>query len=164
LRKSDYDIRHVCPSARPSACTNSAPIGKIFIDIIWAFLENLTRNFEFHWNLIKITGTLHGDVLTFMTISRWILRRISNVSDKTCTENPITHILCSIPSFWKSRCLWDHVEKCCTTRQATRNTITRSISFECWVSKVAGAHTHPCAHANAPAYPEPHARESIHTH
>jgi len=33
----------------------------------------------------RIVGNLHEDLCTFM-ISRWLLRRIRNVSDKSCRE------------------------------------------------------------------------------
>ena len=39
----------------------------------------------------KNNGTIHEDRCTFMMISRWILFRMRNVSDKSCTQ-----ILCSI--------------------------------------------------------------------
>ena len=35
----------------------------------------------------RITGTLHEDVFTFMTIPRKILLRMRNVLDKGCGEN-----------------------------------------------------------------------------
>jgi hypothetical protein len=44
-------------------------------------------------NLTTITGTLHDDLCTFMIISRWILVRMRNVSDKSCTENQNTHFM-----------------------------------------------------------------------
>jgi hypothetical protein len=40
----------------------------------------------------KNNGTLHEDLCTFMTISRWILLRMRNVSDKICRENQNTHL------------------------------------------------------------------------
>jgi hypothetical protein len=46
----------------------------------WAFLDNLT----------VITGTLHEDPRTFMTASGCNLRRVRNVSGKSCTENQNT--------------------------------------------------------------------------
>jgi hypothetical protein len=38
-------------------------------------------------------GTLHKDLCTFMIISRSILLRMRNVSDKSCTENQNTHFM-----------------------------------------------------------------------
>ena len=45
----------------------------------------------FDSNLTRIMGTLHEDMCTFVTISRLILLRIRNVSDKSCTENQNIH-------------------------------------------------------------------------
>jgi hypothetical protein len=41
-------------------------------------------------NLTRTTDTLHEDILTFMTISRWIILRMRNVSNKSCRENKNT--------------------------------------------------------------------------
>jgi hypothetical protein len=40
-----------------------------------------------------MTGTLHEDVFTFITISRLILLRMRNVLDKSCRENQNTHFV-----------------------------------------------------------------------
>ena len=57
------------------------------------FLENLSRKFKFHWNLTRVTGTVVEDLGTFMIISRWILLRMGNVSDKSCREKQNTHLV-----------------------------------------------------------------------
>jgi hypothetical protein len=73
----------VHPSVSPSAFSNCAPTGRIFKKFgIWVFLENLSRKFKFHYNLTRITDTPHADLCTFVIISRWILLRMRNVSDK----------------------------------------------------------------------------------
>jgi len=46
--------------------------------------------FKFLYNLTRITGTLHEDQYTFMIISRLVLLRMRNVSDKSCRENQNT--------------------------------------------------------------------------
>jgi hypothetical protein len=56
---------------RLSAWNNSTPIGRILIKFdIQVFFENLLREFKFHSNPTRITGTLREDVLIFMTIPR----------------------------------------------------------------------------------------------
>ena len=40
-----------------------------------------------------MTGTLHEDVSTFLTISRLILLKMRNVLDKSCRENQNTHFM-----------------------------------------------------------------------
>jgi hypothetical protein len=57
------------------------------------FFENLSRKSKFNKNPIKITGTLHEDVSTFMTISLYILLRMRNALSKRRRENQNTHCL-----------------------------------------------------------------------
>jgi len=67
-------------------------------------------------------GTSREDQHTFLTISRSVLRRKRNVSNKTCRENRNTHFVISI--FFRKSCrLWDNVEKCGAARQATGDNI-----------------------------------------
>ena len=76
-------------SVRPRGRT-WLPTGRFFIQpYIWAFFEYLSRKFKFHENLTRITGTLHKDLGAFM-ISRWILVRTRNISEKSCRENQNT--------------------------------------------------------------------------
>ena len=78
-------------SVRPSAQNNSAPTGRIFMKFnILLFFENLSRKFKFHYNLTTITGTLHEHRYTFLIISRSVLLRMRNISDKSCRENQNT--------------------------------------------------------------------------
>jgi hypothetical protein len=49
IAKIDYELRHVCPSLRPSAWNNSTPTGQIFMKFdIGGFFENLSRMLKFH--------------------------------------------------------------------------------------------------------------------
>jgi hypothetical protein len=52
----------------------------------------VSRQFKFHYNVTRITGTLHEDLCTFMVTSRWILLRMRNIWDKYCRENQGTHL------------------------------------------------------------------------
>ena len=91
-----------------------APIGQNFMKFeIWEFFENMSRKFKFHYNLMRITRTLHENQYTFLIISRSVILRIKNVSDKSCREI-ITQILCSIVFFFLKKChVWDKVETYC---------------------------------------------------
>jgi len=63
-------------------------------------------------------GTLHENQYTFLIISRSVLRRLRNVSDKICRENQNTHS-CSVNSFFRISCrLVGNVEKFCRAGQA----------------------------------------------
>ena len=58
-------------------------------------VENLLRKFKFQWNLIRITGTLDGDLCTFMILYLWIVFRMRSVSDRV-VERIKKQILCSV--------------------------------------------------------------------
>ena len=81
----------VCQSVRieqfGSSWTN---LVKFFV---CAFFENLSRKCNFHCNLTRITGTLHGDLYTLLIISRLVLLRMRNISNKCCRENQNTHFM-----------------------------------------------------------------------
>jgi hypothetical protein len=57
--------------------------------------HNLSKKFDFHNNLTRITGTLHEDQFTFSIISRSFLLRMRNISDRSCRENRNTHFIFS---------------------------------------------------------------------
>jgi len=72
------------------------PLDGFFMEFdICVFLENLSRIFKFHLNLVRITGTLHEDQYTCLVITRSVLLRMRNVSDKSCRENQNTHFVFS---------------------------------------------------------------------
>jgi len=59
---------------------------------IFLFFENLSEKYK----LIKIwqkKGTLHEDQYTFLIISRTVLLRMRNISDKVCRENLNMHFM-----------------------------------------------------------------------
>ena len=66
LRKATLSfVMPVSSSVRLSAWNNSAPTGRIFMKFdIWIFFESLSRKFKFHYNLIRITVTLHENRYT----------------------------------------------------------------------------------------------------
>jgi hypothetical protein len=67
LRKATTSIIiPACLSVCPSAGNVSAPTGRNSMKFdIWVFFENLPRTLMLHWNLTKITGTLHEELCTF---------------------------------------------------------------------------------------------------
>jgi len=67
---------------------NPTPTGRPFKKHdIRGFVENLLRKFRLDYHLTRITDTLHEDLCTFMIISRYVLRRLRNISDTMCREN-----------------------------------------------------------------------------
>ena len=74
-----------------SIWNTSAPAERIIMKFdILPFFQKLSRKFQFHKNVTRITGTLYEDVSTFM-ISRRIIFKVRNVSDKKCRESENTH-------------------------------------------------------------------------
>jgi hypothetical protein len=107
-----------CLSVRLPVQNSSAPTGRIFVKFeVLIFFENPSRKFKCHWNTKRITGTLYKNQVTFF-ISRSVLLKMRNVSDKHCRENQNTHFTFN-NSFWNSCHLWDNVEKYCRAGQAT---------------------------------------------
>jgi hypothetical protein len=62
---------------------------------VWAIFENLSKKFKFFKIMTRKAGTLHKDLYTFVIISRSLLLKMRNVSDKF-VEEINTHILCSL--------------------------------------------------------------------
>jgi len=77
---------------------------------ICVFVESPSRRSKFHYNMTRITGTLHEDRHTFLITSRSGLLSMRNISDKSCIENQNTHFMVPVVS---------HVEKYCGAGQTT---------------------------------------------
>ena len=71
-----------------------------------------------------------------MIISRWILLRVRNVSDKSYRENQNTHFMFN-NYFFPESCalLWHNVEKYGGARGATDDVTIWRIRVACWVAK-----------------------------
>jgi hypothetical protein len=124
-------------SVRFSAWNISASTGRSFIKLyICVFCEKLSRNFKFHYNRTRITGTLHDNQYTFLVISRLIPFRVENVSDKCCREND--NILCSI-TFSLNRAVYEIMWKSIRERDGPQMTIWR-MRIECWIPKATNTH------------------------
>jgi hypothetical protein len=54
-----------------------------------------------------MSGTLHEDLCTFMIISRLILLRMRNVTDKSYREDQNTHFIFKTYSFSENRAVYD---------------------------------------------------------
>jgi hypothetical protein len=52
---------------------------------------NPSRKFKFRQYVAGITVTLHEDQITFLIMSRSVLLRVRNVTDKSCRENQNKH-------------------------------------------------------------------------
>ena len=118
----------------PPSWNTSAPTGRIFMKCdISVFFETFSRKFKFHYNLTRIILTSHGDLCTFMIISRSVLLRMRNIPDKSCRKN--MHAVFSYFLSRNSRGSWCNVVKYGTARQAEEGNIIRRMRFGCWITK-----------------------------
>ena len=94
LRKATISfIMSLCLSVCLSAW-KSTPTGRILMKFdIGVFFENMSKILKFHKNLTRITRTLHEDLCIFITISLSFLLRMTDVPDKSCTEDQITRFI-----------------------------------------------------------------------
>jgi hypothetical protein len=101
LRKATISfVMSVCLSVflsvHPPARDISAPTGRIFtkLDIsLFFFVKFVEKSQGFYYNRTRIKTTLREDQYTSSIISRSILLRIKNVSDKSCRETRNTHFM-----------------------------------------------------------------------
>ena len=70
-----------------------------------------------------------------MLISRSVILKMRNGSEKKVVDEVKTHILFSIFFFRKPYRLWDDAEKYGTSRQATDENTVRLMRFKCWMYK-----------------------------
>jgi hypothetical protein len=89
-----------------------------------------------------MTVTLREDMCTFMIISRSVLRRMRNVSDKSCRENQNTHFMFNNFFFFRKSCrLWDNVETYGKSGQVTDDNIIGRMRFACRITKATDTHS-----------------------
>jgi hypothetical protein len=99
---------------------------------IWVFFQNLSRKFTFRWNPKRMKGILHEDQCTYMVVSRWILLRMRNISEKSCRENQ--------NSFY--RAVWGNAEKNHgRARQASDDNLTQRMRFAFWINRATNIHS-----------------------
>jgi hypothetical protein len=114
---------------------------------------------------MRITGTLHEDIFTFMAVSCWILLRMITISDTD--QNPY-FMFGNFSRKWHR--LWDNVEKYGATREATNDVTTWRIRVARWISEATRAQARPHARAPTPTHSSTHAsthpqaRARTHTH
>jgi len=81
-------------SVCPSTWNSSAPTGQILVKFdISVFFYHVLGKLDFHYNLTRITGTVHEVQYTFLIITPAMLIGMRNVSDKSCRENQKTNFI-----------------------------------------------------------------------
>jgi hypothetical protein len=113
ITKSDYYLRHVCPSVCPHATTGS--YWTDFHEILYlSVLRKSVEKIQVSLKPDKITGTLHFWSYPEIFFLEWDMSEIKVV------EKIKTHTVCSITFFFIKACrLWDNAEKYCRSGQAT---------------------------------------------
>jgi len=99
----------------------------------------MPRQFNFHYNLIRITGTLHKDQHTFLSISRSVPLRTRNFSDKSCTENQNTHFKFN-NLFFANFAVYEIVWKNIVQPDMPQITI-RHMRIASWITKATDTHS-----------------------
>jgi hypothetical protein len=124
-----------------SVWNNSVPTGPSFIKFyIWVFFEKLSRKFKFHSNLTRITGTLHEDYCTFLSISRSVLLWMRNVSDKGFRGTQNTNFMFSNFFLPKIAPFMRWCGKGILERGRAQMTIWR-MRVQCWIPKATNTHS-----------------------
>jgi hypothetical protein len=129
-----------CLSVRLSAWNTSAPTGRSFIKFNicgFYFWKSIQKN-KFHLNRTRITGTLHEDQHTFSIISRSLLLRMNDISEKSGGENRTTHFMFNNFFFYENRAVYEIMWK--TVVQRGRSQMKWRMRIACRIPKVTNAH------------------------
>jgi len=86
--------------------------------------------------MTQITVTLHEDQYTFLIISRSVLLRMRNVSDKSCRENQNTHFVFSFFYRTVDDVMWENILE----PDGVQMTIWR-MPTACWIRKAIYTHS-----------------------
>jgi hypothetical protein len=131
----------VCVSVRPSV--HMERLGSHWMDfreiLCLCIFQKSLEKIQVWLKSVRITGTSHEDLCTFMIMSPDFFLEWEMFQTKV-VEKIKTHILCSITFFRKSCHLWGNVEKFYRARQATDDNVTQCVCFACWITKA--THTH----------------------
>jgi hypothetical protein len=148
-------------SVRLSARNNSAPSEWILIKRdSWDFFFRKSVELKFNQNPKRITDTSHEEVFTFMTIFRWPLLRIRNISDKVVEKIRI-HVLCSI-TFSRNSAVYEIISRNMVESERPLMTIWRRLT--CWIRKATRAQSHAIAFSSILTHTHTHTLARTHKH
>jgi len=111
--------------------------------MIFKYLSKICGETSSSLTFDKNKGTLHEDQYTLLIISLSFLRRMRNVSDKSCTENQ-NQCSMHINFFSASRTVYEIMWKKIgygSAWQTTGDNITWCMRFACWITKVTDIHS-----------------------
>jgi hypothetical protein len=81
---------YVCASVRLPHRRTRLQLEGLSWNLIFKFFLEISRKFEFHYNLTRVKDTSHEDQYKFLIIFHLALRIMINISDKRCRENSNT--------------------------------------------------------------------------
>jgi hypothetical protein len=161
ITRWDCQLHNVCLSVfRLSAWKNSAATWRIFMKFyIWVFIRKSLEKFQVSSKPDKKAGYCTWRLMYCMTVSRSVLLRMRNISNKRCRQNPNTHFVFLNFVFCLKSCrLWDKVEK--YFKASPQMTIWR-MRFACCIINTTNTHSEYVilfffhgnnGYANAPQY------------
>jgi hypothetical protein len=118
---------HFCPSVRPAKKQIGSHRKDFHENLYLGIFRKSVQNILVSLKSGKIKGILHEDRYSIFIISRSVLLRMRNVSDKSCRENQNTHFVFGDFFFSRKACrLWDNVGKYCRARQGTDGNMTHA--------------------------------------
>ena len=122
-------------SVRLFALSSLAPTGRIFMifDVL-IFFQTLSRKIKFDLNLTWITGTLHGDLRTYVILTCWIFLRMRSVWGKGCRENQNTCVKFS-NVFPENCAVYKIIWKNIVEPKKPQVTVIWCMRFACWITK-----------------------------
>jgi len=90
--------------------------------------------------MTRITGTLHEDQYTFLTISRSLLLRMRHISDRRYRENQNTNSVFNNPFFFEKRDVYEIMWK--NILELGRHQMTKwRMRIACCVAKATNPHS-----------------------
>jgi hypothetical protein len=138
LRKATISfVISVCPSVLLSTWNNSAPSERIIMKWHLSIFRKYVYRFQVPLKSNKNNGTWHAQLRAFM-ISHSLKLVMRNILDKV-VEKIKTHF--RFKAFSRKSCLYENVEKCDRTIQATDDTIIRHMSIAFMITKATDIHS-----------------------
>jgi hypothetical protein len=116
IEKSDYQLRHDCPPARPSVRPSVRPSDRMELGFLWKDFHDIwclniirksAEKIKVSWKFYKNDRrfTWRSTHVHYLSLSRSVLLRMENLADERCRESRNTHSICN-HFFHKSWGLW----------------------------------------------------------
>jgi hypothetical protein len=122
--------------------TTRLPLQVFLCNLIFHFVLKICHEISSFITIRQVLTAHHMQThRTFLTISRSVLLRMRNVSDKSCRENQNTHFVFSKFFPRKSCRLWDNVEKYYRAGQVTDGNIKRRMRNAHRIPKATNTHS-----------------------